>query len=143
MPMQWSQSKLKGLNGRRGGFPGYSPPPDVGLAPLSKNLEHTHARTQPSDDGGGVVFLRLWTFSRALFSSLLLPPHPFPLPSIAFTSHPLLPSLLSFFPRGRHNFWMKLIPQKQKTGGMWLLKGDNCMILNSIRCVVCTLAIGT
>ena len=78
-----------------------------------------------------------------LFPSFTSPIHS-PLLTIAFTSPPLsFPPFFPFFPRGRQNFWMKLIPQKQKTGGMWLLKGDNCMILNSIRCVVCTLAIGT
>ena len=70
-------------------------PPDVGLAPLK--LEHTHARTQPSDDGG------------SFFSDCGHFPVPSSLPFFYLPSHlfsspfdclhlpsPLLPSLLSF-----------------------------------------------
>jgi len=49
---------------------------------------------------GGFVFLRLWTFSRALFSSFFYIPHPFfsPLDCLHIPSppHSFLPSRLSF-----------------------------------------------
>ena len=75
-------------------------PPDVCLAP-SKNFQHTHAHTQPSDDGGS-FFSDCGPFLVPSSPPFFYLPIPSFLPSIAFTSPPLrspslpVPSFLSF-----------------------------------------------